>query len=49
MSEEKKTVKLPPRDPRDPQPMAEFGVFYQRRMASGGSSFHLKTKEEAGK
>jgi len=46
---DKDKPKLPPPDPRGPKPMGDFGVLYQRRMASGGSSFHLKTKEEAEK
>jgi len=41
--------KLPPGGQCGPKSMGDFGVIYQRRMASGGSSFHLKTKEEAEK
>lgn len=36
-------------NPRKPRPMGDFGVYYGRRSASGGSSLHLMTREEAGK
>lgn len=42
-------LKRPGPNPRAPRAMGEFGVYYQRRSASGGSSFHLMTREEAGR
>ena len=36
-------------NPRKPRSMGDFGVYYGRRSASGGSSLHLMTREEAGR
>lgn len=36
-------------NPRKPRHMGDFGVYYGRRSASGGSSLHLMTREDAGR
>lgn len=49
IEKQKEAPKPVPENPRAPRPMGDFGVYYQRRSASGGSSFHLMTRQEAGR